>query len=91
MNDLRHRLEPVIFEIEKESNDILIIAHISVIKLLYAYFMNTPADVRKLHLTFLIFIQKIPSLNLPKNQIIKIIPGAYICTETRIPVPITLS
>ncbi|EMR10439.1 hypothetical protein PNEG_03608 [Pneumocystis murina B123] len=78
MHDLRHRLEPVIFEIEKESNDILIVAHISVIKLLYAYFMNTPTD-------------KIPFLNLPKNQIIKIIPGAYICTETRIHIPITLS
>ncbi|KTW28537.1 hypothetical protein T552_01797 [Pneumocystis carinii B80] len=78
MHDLRHRLEPVIFEIEKESNDILIIAHISVIKLLYAYFMNTATD-------------EIPFLNLPKNQIIKIIPSAYICTETRIPVPIDFS
>ncbi|KAG5437794.1 hypothetical protein PCANB_000508 [Pneumocystis canis] len=48
LHDLGLRLEPIIFEIERENNDILIIAHISVIKLLYAYFMSTPINVSKI-------------------------------------------
>ncbi|KAG4304094.1 hypothetical protein PORY_002458 [Pneumocystis oryctolagi] len=78
LHDLGLRLESVILEIEKENNDILIIAHASVINLLYAYFMSTS-------------INEIPFLDLPKDYIIKIISGAYFCTETRIPIANTSS
>ncbi|KAG5520222.1 hypothetical protein PMAC_001300 [Pneumocystis sp. 'macacae'] len=73
LHDLGLRLESIILEIERENNDILIIAHTSVIKLLYAYFMSTSTN-------------EIPFLDLPSDNIIKIVPGAYFCTETRIPI-----
>lgn len=53
------RLEPVILELEREENDILIIAHESVLRVLYGYLMACDA-------TF------IPSIEFPRNFILEV-------------------
>ena len=44
-HDLAVRLESVIMELEREKNDVLIIAHETVLRCLYAYLFDRPARV----------------------------------------------
>lgn len=46
-HDLAVRLESVIMELEREKNDVLIIAHETVLRCLYAYLFDRPATVSK--------------------------------------------
>jgi len=57
-------LEPIILELEREKNDLLIIAHESVLRVLYGYLMACNAT-------------DIPSLFFPRDHIIEIIPASY--------------
>lgn len=58
-HDLAVRLEPIILELERASDDILIVAHESVLKVLYGYLMAChSADI--------------PFLSLPRNEILKV-------------------
>ena len=58
-HDLAVRLEPIILELEREQNDLLIIAHDSVLKVLYGYLMAcTAADI--------------PRLEFPRNEIVEV-------------------
>ena len=68
------RLEPIILELEREKNDLLIIAHESVLRVLYGYLMACNAT-------------DIPTLSLPRNEIIEIIPASYNNRANRITVP----
>lgn len=43
--DLAVRIESIILELEYEKNDVLIIAHESVLRCLYAYLFDRPEDV----------------------------------------------
>ncbi|KAK9248292.1 6-phosphofructo-2-kinase-domain-containing protein [Lipomyces tetrasporus] len=63
-HDLAVRLEPVILEMERIPNDILIVAHVSVLRVLYGYLMACS--------TF-----DIPELDFERNEIVEIIPSAY--------------
>jgi 6-phosphofructo-2-kinase/fructose-2,6-biphosphatase 4 len=63
-HDLAVRLEPIILELEREQNDLLIIAHESVLRVLYAYLMHCST-------------MDIPKLKFPRDHIIEIIPAAY--------------
>ncbi|SZF01711.1 unnamed protein product [Blumeria hordei] len=64
-HDLAVRLEPIILELEREENDLLIIAHESVLRVLYGYLMACDAML-------------IPALYFPRDQIIeKIVPSSY--------------
>ncbi|KAL5625518.1 hypothetical protein BROUX41_005578 [Berkeleyomyces rouxiae] len=63
-HDLAVRLEPIILELEREQNDLLIIAHESVLRVLYAYLMHCST-------------RDIPTLHFPRDEIIEIIPAAY--------------
>ncbi|KAK9319706.1 6-phosphofructo-2-kinase-domain-containing protein [Lipomyces orientalis] len=63
-HDLAVRLEPVILEMERIPNDILIVAHVSVLRVLYGYLMACS--------TF-----DIPELDFESNEIVEIIPSAY--------------
>lgn len=58
-HDLAVRLEPIILELEREQNDLLIIAHESVLRVLYGYLMACNAA-------------DIPSLKFPRNEIIEV-------------------
>lgn len=44
-HDLVIRLESIILELEREKNDILIIADASVLRCIYAFFANIPGNV----------------------------------------------
>jgi 6-phosphofructo-2-kinase/fructose-2,6-biphosphatase 4 len=73
-HDLVVRLESIIMELEKSSGSILIIADVSVIRCIYAYFIGAYPFV-------------IPSISFGDDprEIIKLEPKAYGCYETRIP------
>ncbi len=58
-HDVAVRLEPVILELEREQNDLLIIAHESVLRVLYGYLMACNAV-------------DIPFLSFPRNEIIEV-------------------
>lgn len=71
--DLALRLEPLILEMERIPNDLLIIAHESVLRVLYGYLMASSTS-------------DIPFLEFPPNEIVEIIPNAYVNQVNRIPV-----
>lgn len=73
-HDLAVRLEPIILELEREQNDLLIIAHESVLRVLYGYLMACSAH-------------DIPSLEFPRDEIIEIIPASYNNSAKRIHIP----
>ncbi|KAI9881405.1 MAG: hypothetical protein M1830_003412 [Pleopsidium flavum] len=73
-HDLAVRLEPIILELEREHNDLLIIAHESVLRVLYGYLMACNAT-------------DIPKLSFPRNEIIEIIPASYNNEAKRILIP----
>jgi broad specificity phosphatase PhoE/predicted kinase len=68
--DVIHRLEPVIFEIERAKDPVIIVSHISILQCLYAYFSRHDID-------------RVPHLKIPSNTIIKLEPEAYFCYENR--------
>lgn len=72
--DVVIRLEPVIMELERQEN-ILIVCHQAVIRCLYAYFLNLSHD-------------ELPYIKIPLHTIIKLTPKAYGCDEARYSVPI---
>ncbi|KAI5806601.1 6-phosphofructo-2-kinase-domain-containing protein [Peziza echinospora] len=75
-HDLAVRLEPIILELERERNDLLIVAHESVLRVLYGYLMACSTH-------------DIPFLNFTRNEIIEIIPASYNNHLKRIPIPNT--
>ena len=58
-HDLAVRMEPIILELEREENDLLIIAHESVLRVLYGYLMACNAA-------------DIPRLEFPRDEIIEV-------------------
>jgi 6-phosphofructo-2-kinase/fructose-2,6-biphosphatase 4 len=58
-HDLAVRMEPIILELEREENDLLIIAHESVLRVLYGYLMACNAA-------------DIPRLQFPRDEIIEV-------------------
>ncbi|KAG5644373.1 hypothetical protein DXG03_008601 [Asterophora parasitica] len=67
--DVVVRLEPVIMELERQEN-ILIIGHQAILRCLYAYFHDLPqADL--------------PYIKIPLHTVIKLTPRAYGCDEER--------
>jgi 6-phosphofructo-2-kinase/fructose-2,6-biphosphatase 4 len=73
-HDLAVRMEPIILELEREENDLLIIAHESVLRVLYGYLMACSAA-------------DIPKLDFPRDEIIEIIPSSYNNVIKRIKIP----
>lgn len=73
-HDLAVRLEPIILELEREQNDLLIVAHESVLRVLYSYLMHCST-------------RDIPNLKFPRDEIIEIIPAAYQNEAKRIHIP----
>ncbi|TFK28157.1 fructose-2,6-bisphosphatase [Coprinopsis marcescibilis] len=67
--DVVVRLEPVIMELERQEN-ILIIGHQAIIRCLYAYFHNLPQE-------------DLPYIKIPLHTVIKLTPKAYGCDEER--------
>ncbi|KAF9449830.1 6PF2K-domain-containing protein [Macrolepiota fuliginosa MF-IS2] len=61
-HDLSVRLEPTLMELERESEDLLIIGHASVIRCLLAYLIGLPAS-------------KIPEIEVARGDLLEIIPS----------------
>ncbi|KAJ7221022.1 6-phosphofructo-2-kinase-domain-containing protein [Mycena haematopus] len=73
--DVVVRLEPVIMELERQEN-ILIIGHQAILRCLYAYFHHLPQH-------------DLPYIKIPLHTVIKLTPKAYGCDEERYAVPIS--
>ncbi|KAF9916859.1 hypothetical protein BX616_002616 [Lobosporangium transversale] len=76
--DLANRLEKVILELEREKNDVLIVAHESVLRCLYGYLHGLPEA-------------EIPSLEIPEGVLLELIPTAYAIEERRHKIPDTVA
>ncbi|XP_018014171.1 6-phosphofructo-2-kinase/fructose-2,6-bisphosphatase isoform X2 [Hyalella azteca] len=63
--DLIARLEPVIMELERQAN-VLVVAHQAVLRCLLAYFMDKP-------------LEALPYIHVPLHTVIKLTPVAYGC------------
>ena len=57
--DVINRLEPVIYELERQREPVIIIAHQAVIRCLYAYFLDLPAE-------------EVPYLSIPLHTLIRL-------------------
>jgi broad specificity phosphatase PhoE len=72
--DVIQRLEPVIFELEREQAPVLIIGHQAVLRALYAYMMDRPPA-------------ECPFVSIPLHTVLELQPTAYGCDERRIELP----
>ena len=70
--DVIQRLEPVIFELERTTHPVLVIAHRAVLRCLYAYFMDEP-------------IQNIPYIQIKLHTVYRLSPGDYKTHKSEIP------
>jgi broad specificity phosphatase PhoE/predicted kinase len=68
--DVIQRLEPVIFELERQRSPVLIVGHQAVLRALYAYLMDLPPEA-------------CPKIPLPLHTLIELTPTAYGCDEER--------
>lgn len=75
--DVIRRLEPVIFELERERRPVLVIAHQAVLRALYAYLMDRPPS-------------EVPYLPVPLHTLMKLTPITYACEEVRVELEPTL-
>lgn len=69
--DVVIRLEPIIMELERSDN-IIIVCHQAVLRCIYAYYMNVPQE-------------KSPWMEVPLHTLIKLTPKAYSTHEERFP------
>lgn len=58
------RLEPIIIELEREQEDLLIIGHASVIRCLLAYLIGLPAS-------------EIPAIEVARGDLLEVVPASY--------------
>ena len=70
--DVIQRLEPVIFELERQKHPVLVIGHQAVLRCLYAYFLEKDAS-------------ECPYLPIPMHTVLEIEPKAYGCVERQFP------
>jgi broad specificity phosphatase PhoE len=69
--DLIQRLDPLIAELERRPEPLLIVAHQAVLRALYAYLIGESAE-------------KCPHLSVPLHTLVELTPTAYGCDERRI-------
>ncbi|TFK63979.1 phosphoglycerate mutase-like protein, partial [Pluteus cervinus] len=63
-HDLSVRLEPILIELEREQEDLLIIGHASVIRCLLAYLIGLPAS-------------EIPAIEIARGDLLEVTPTSY--------------
>ncbi|CCI39611.1 unnamed protein product [Albugo candida] len=66
--DVIHRLEPVITELMRMDQPVLIVAHQAILRVLYAYLTNKDPS-------------ECPTINIPLHVVIQVTPKAYQCEE----------
>jgi broad specificity phosphatase PhoE/predicted kinase len=72
--DVIQRLEPVIFELERQRAPVLVIGHQAALRALYAYMMDRPPN-------------ECPFVSIPLHTILELEPTAYGSEERRIELP----
>jgi len=65
-----HRIQQIIFELERHAGPVIVIGHQGILRCLYGYFAIAPVD-------------DIPNLDFPLHTLIRFIPEAYGYTEDR--------
>lgn len=69
--DVIHRLDPVIIELERQRHPVVVVAHQAVLRCLYGYLTDQPRD-------------QVPHLSMPLHTVIRLRPSTYGKDETRI-------
>lgn len=86
-HDLALRLEEVLLELEREKDDVLIIAHQTVLRCIYAYVCGEGVGCGCVWYGFRYLLdrseEEIPTLDIPKETVLELIPAAYGCHEKR--------
>ncbi len=70
--DVIQRLDPMIIELERQRQPVLVIAHQAILRAIYGYFMDRPPE-------------EIPYIEVPLHTVIRLTPTAYGCEEKRFP------
>jgi len=68
--DVIQRIEPVIYELERSKQPVVVIAHQAVLRCLYAYFAKHE-------------IPEVPHIDMPLHTVLRLVPETYYCQETR--------
>jgi broad specificity phosphatase PhoE len=68
--DVIARLEPMIIEMERHTEPLLIVAHQGILRIIYAFYMGYSRA-------------EAPYLSIPLNTVIELVPGAFTCQEQR--------
>ncbi|KAJ8081669.1 hypothetical protein PM082_007515 [Marasmius tenuissimus] len=63
-HDLSVRIEPILIELEREQEDLLIIGHASVIRCMLAYLIGLPAS-------------EIPAIEIARGDLLEVVPASY--------------
>ncbi len=70
--DVIQRLDPIVHEIERQVDPVVVVGHQGILRILYCYFMG---DSR----------EDAPFISIPLNTVIKLEPKTYFCEVSRIP------
>ena len=68
--DVIDRLDPLIIELERQRNPVLVVAHQAVLRALYGYFVGRSRE-------------EVPHLDVSLHTVIELTPKAYGCDERR--------
>jgi broad specificity phosphatase PhoE/predicted kinase len=68
--DVIGRLDPVILELERQRNPVLVVAHQAILRALYGYLKGHPRE-------------EVPYLEIPMHTVMALTPRAYGCDEER--------
>ena len=94
--DLVARLEPVIMELERQEN-VIVVGHQAVLRCLLAYFLDHSAGILlyfliaariRFILLFFFYAEELPYIHVPLHAVIKLTPVAYGCKMETIPIGI---
>ncbi len=69
--DVIARLDPLVHEIERQRDPVMVVGHQGILRIVYCYFMGIDRA-------------KAPFVKIPLNTVIKLVPAAYGCNEERI-------
>mmetsp|Transcript_60285 Transcript_60285/g.155249 ORF Transcript_60285/g.155249 Transcript_60285/m.155249 type:complete len:503 (-) Transcript_60285:272-1780(-) len=70
--DLVQRLEPIVHELERHEEPLLIVGHQAVLRVIYCYLMGISRE-------------EAPRVSMPLHTVVKLEPYTYMCEEERIP------
>jgi len=70
--DLALQLYPLILELERQTDPVIVISHLSTLQVLYGYFLGSEYSVDRYY-----------NLNIPQHCVIQLIPHQYGWEETR--------